>query len=133
MEKKLLQVKISEVVQGTKWQGFQWLVCVDGDNGSGGESGATPSVHRGNSKWLQCRAGDLCRCLRGTGCLREGKWCGHSTEEQRALSCLRSFGVKGVREDRHHFRRMLEKQCPSAQSQGEDNGQKRVLSIRRFF
>lgn len=102
----MLQVKISEVVQGTKWQGFQWLVCVDGDNGSGRESGASPSVHQNS------RADVLCRCLRGAGCLWDGKWCGHSTEEQRALSCLGSFGIRGVREDRYHFRRMLKKQCP---------------------
>ena len=34
MQKNVLQVKISEVDQGTKWQRFQWMVYVAADNAS---------------------------------------------------------------------------------------------------
>lgn len=55
----MLQVKISEMDQGTKWQRFQWMVYVAADNASDSEGdrerGASPPE---DSKWLQHRARD---------------------------------------------------------------------------
>lgn len=58
----MLQVKISEVDQGTKWQGFQRKVYEDADDGSGTEGdrerGASPPGQQKDSRWLKHRAGD---------------------------------------------------------------------------